>query len=89
MWYNNNIIVLHVINIINIIINPQRWIKTFWLPVWFFALILIFIQQDKFSLSCVTSSAVQELMRGIRLQLDSLISGDLGASFSFVFIDHK
>ena len=28
-------------------------------------------------------------MRGIRLQLDSLISGDLEASFYSGFIDHK
>lgn len=38
--------------------------------------------KEKFSLSCVTSSAVQELMRGIRLQLDSLISGLPGKEMS-------
>ena len=32
--------------------------------------------QEKLSLNCVSSSAVQELMRGIRLQLNSLITGN-------------
>lgn len=31
--------------------------------------------KEKLSLNCVSSSAVQELMRGIRLQLESLITG--------------
>jgi len=31
--------------------------------------------QEKFDISCVTSTAVNELMRGIRMQMDSLITG--------------
>lgn len=31
--------------------------------------------QEKFQVSCVSNSAVQELMRGIRSQVDSLITG--------------
>merc|ERR1711909_102829 len=31
--------------------------------------------QEKFDISCVTSTAVNELMRGIRQQMDSLITG--------------
>lgn len=38
--------------------------------------------KEKLSLNCVSSSAVQELMRGIRLQLDSLISGLPGKEMS-------
>ncbi|XP_065834964.1 nucleolar protein 58-like [Oscarella lobularis] len=34
--------------------------------------------KDKLSISCVTSSAVQELMRGIRSQFTSLLSGQAG-----------
>ena len=30
--------------------------------------------QDKFDVSCVANSSVQELLRGIRQQMDSLIS---------------
>ena len=33
------------------------------------------IAQDKFDISCVCSTAVNELMRGIRNQMNSLITG--------------
>lgn len=48
------------------------------------------IYQEKLSLNCVSSSAVQELMRGIRLQLNSLITGNhrtiptMSSSFKWV-----
>ena len=39
------------------------------------SILCIFVPcQDKFDVSCVANSAVQELMRGIRQQMDSLIT---------------
>ncbi|KAJ7392067.1 Nucleolar protein 58 [Desmophyllum pertusum] len=37
--------------------------------------------KEKLSLNCVSNSAVHELMRGIRLQLDSLITGNHHSAF--------
>ena len=41
---------------------------------WYCIVQLNFIEQEKFNISCVANSNVQELMRGIRTQMDSLIS---------------
>lgn len=38
-------------------------------------IILYIFQQDKLNLQCVHNSAIQELMRGIRAQFESLAPG--------------
>ena len=46
------------------------------------------VAQDKFDISCVCSTAVNELMRGIRTQINSLITG-LFTWYCFMVLELK
>ena len=60
--------IVKLTKVIFVIIFPDNGVK------WYCIVQLNFIEQEKFNISCVANSNVQELMRGIRTQMDSLIS---------------
>ena len=58
-----------------IIVSYLLWSIFHWLDNYILITHSTFLLQDKMNMSCVSSSAVQELMRCIRGQMDSLITG--------------